>query len=706
MAIKKNEINPRLMELNDKAILDLKDKTNSDSTSHILDRDWAKQAFLISDSTMSDINDINNRYWSSASAKFTDTRLGANIGINSRPQFTRYSDMRDKGRLSGRNNVSISNSNGNNGMGRYYSEAIDDPSQTIYLRFGVPQFNSLTNFLSKAFDPEQTTIARTGRAPSIFYDVAKAATTLVSVRAFPAIAITIVAGKVINSFFARPTSKFYTLKPTMHLYWSTVNTLVNALSINKGIIPKIMSDGEDQKLGRPYKLDSEYLNYLKKLMPDVFTGSSSISGFDMYQIANKAQRLANQLNREDFENLNNGTATDFTGYLKKDLTGNGTHATYISDKNGNATLASRIDNVLKLGYYKKEEGESRMEVDPRIDPESPEGKERTDPGFFQKFFDDIDSEYRDGSAFAIFKVDSTGSVSESFGNSVVESDLSQKINSISSQTREARFSFAEGNIAEGGIGGMVQSALGAAKDVLAGSLSGLTMGFSDLIAGLGGSGFIDIPKHWQSSSASLPRSSYNIQLISPYGNLISQMQNIYIPLSMLLAAALPLSTGKQSYTSPFICQLFDRGRCQIRLGMIESLSITRGTSNLAFDLKGNALAIDVSFSIVDMSSIMHMPISTGKLTTGDMTLDEDNILSDYLAVLAGQDIYTQTYPMQKAKLNAAKRLMNLSNITSPGNWASMFHESSTSGILSYLTLGTINVIEGVMRGSGTINRGI
>ena len=68
---------------------------------------------------------------------------------------------------------------------------------------------------------------------------------------------------------------------------------------------------------------------------------------------------------------------------------------------------------------------------------------------------------------------------------------------------------------------------------------------------------------------------------------------------MLLAGILPLSTGKASYTSPFLCQLYDRGRLQIRLGMIESLSITRGTTNLAFDKHGQALGIDVTFSVVE-----------------------------------------------------------------------------------------------------------
>ena len=145
-----------------------------------------------------------------------------------------------------------------------------------------------------------------------------------------------------------------------------------------------------------------------------------------------------------------------------------------------------------------------------------------------EFFDDLDAEFRDGSSFAAFRVDHTGSMQESFGTSVIESDLSQKLNGISSQIREARFSFAEGNIM-GGLGGMVQGAVGAAMDVGKGLLDGATFGLSNILSGLAGSGFIDIPKHWQSSTATLPRANYTIQLVSPYNNPISQMMNIYIP---------------------------------------------------------------------------------------------------------------------------------------------------------------------------------
>lgn len=676
-------------------------KTGGTSPDYILDRDWARQSFLLNDIQLGNTTDVSNRYWSSASAKFTDGRLGCNIGINCRPQFSPYTDIRHPGRLSGRAEPTLNETTGNYGMGRYYSEAIDDPAQIIYMRFGLPQFNSLTNFLSRAFDPNQSGLARTGRAPSAFYRAGNVLGTVLAVVSFPAIAIPILAGKVIGAFFLRSTSKYYTMKPDMHLYWSTVNTLVNTLAVNSGIFPKILNDNKDdtQRLGQPFKLDQEYLSMISDLMPDVF---SSDNYFDIFALANRAQRLANQVYKDDFQREDNGTISDFVGYLKRENTGDGTHSNKIVDKQGKVSLAQFLNKVTMLSEYfgKEKDQPSKAETDPRIDPNSPEGKERTnDP--LNSFAEYFDAEFRSGSQFATFRVDHTGPVSESFSNSVQESDLSQKLNNTSSSARQARFSFAEGNFVGGLVGDVVGTVAGAVKDVALGAIDGVTLGASNIIKGLMGDGYVDIPKHWQSSSASLPRSTYNIQLFTPYGNVVSRIQNLYIPLCMLLAGSLPLSTGKQSYTSPFLCQIFDRGRCQIRLGMIESLTITRGTGALAFDTKGNALAIDISFTVADLSSVMHMPVSSGSFFGVDMTLDEDNILSDYLAVLAGQDIYTQVYPMSAAKLRLAKMAIVKGRLSSPAYWASAIHDSSTSGMLQYLTGGVGNILEGLARGAET-----
>lgn len=670
-------------------------KSGGNSPDTTLDSDWARNSFMLGDVNLADPVDIKNRYWSTAQSKFTDGRIGCNIGINCRPQITPYTDIRFKGRLTGRAEPSLSEVTGNYGMGRFYSEAYDDPAQIIYMRFGVPQYNSLINFLTRAFDPGLSTVTRTGRLPGLMHDIGKLFGTYLAVTTFPVIAVPLLAGKVIGAFFNRSTSKFYTLKPTMHLYWATVNTLVNTIAVTSGIFPKMLGDNQNdsQRLGKTFKIDQEYLSMYSKLMPDVFTEENY---FDVFALATRAQRLANQVYSDDFERHNKGSATDFTGYLKRDMTGDNTHSTPISGKNGKINTMMLINEALKLkNLFSYDKESTTLEVDPRIDPNDKDGKEKPPDGI-DKYVEYFDAQFRGGADFAAFRVDHTGSVSESFSNAVGESDLSQKLNSTSSTFQQARFSMANGNIIGGIAGDVAGTVVDAAGDLLSGALSGLTGGFSDVLKGLMGEGYIDIPKHWMSSSASLPKTNYSIQLVTPYGNVMSRMLNLHIPLCMLLAAALPRSTGKQSYTAPFLCQIFDRGRCQIRLGIIDSLSITRGTGDLAFDTNGNPLAIDINFSVTDLSSIMHMPVTSGEIFKFDATMDEDNILTDYLAVLGGQDIYTQVYPLAAARIRLAKMAIQKGKLTSPAFWASTTHDTLRG-------LGIGNVLEAFTRGSEAAN---
>lgn len=649
-----------------------------------LDKDWVKNAFMIGDDDLVFADDGNfyakNRYWSSAGNKFTDSRLGGNIGINPRPQFTRYADIRTKGLLSSkRSDVSVGATMGNHGMGRYYSESIDDPAQIIYLRFGVPQYNSLTRFFTSAFDGVASRVVKTGRYP-VMYKAAQVAGSIAIFAAFPLAVLTIMGIKTINRYFGSSSNKYYTIKPTMHMYWGAVNTLVDALAVNAGIVPKLFADNVDtaQAIGRPYTLDTDYLTALADMMPDVFPGYTSdknekVPGplFDIYAIANRAQRMANYLFVQEYDALTKASRTDFTGYVQKKMTGKGeVIKDYMNaDANPDTTFFSALDRfILGSDLYKDSPNQSdSIEFNPRnSDPKAGDFEK-----FRNSFFQYFQSEIRDGAQYASFRVDHTGPMAESFSNVTMESSVSEKINQAASTARSAQFSFLGGNIDDGVVGQTVGAAVSAVGDVLSGFASGVTMGFSDQIAAiLTGAGYVDIPKTWQNSNAQLPKSNYTISLVSPYGNALSIIQNIYIPLCMLLAGALPRSTGKNSYGPPFLCQLYDKGRSQIRLGMIENLSITRGTTNLGFNLKGIPLGIDVSFSVVDLSSIMHMPMSSGGILDNNATIDEDNILLDYLAVLAGQDINSQSYAMPVALNRAAKDFLSAGRLTSPAYWAS------------------------------------
>lgn len=731
------------------------------------DDEWVTNAFLLPDVAFNDVYYRQNRYATSADMKFGDTRPGGAIGINSRPQFTPYADPRRPGRT-GNANLHVRDVNSSDqgyGYGRVWSEHHDDPQQKIYLRFGVPEFNSVANFLRRAFTYEEIVIARRGRTPSWLYDVGSTVGSLAVVRAFPVVAMGYMIFKGIDLIMSRPMNKYYSLKPAMHYYWSMVQTIINTIMVNRGVMPKILKDrlggNNTQIVGRPYTVNSDMLDYFSYLFPDFFRtetvgDTEVVKYFDVFAVATRAQRMANNVFLKEFEYLNNqGDIKDpsaFKGYLNRredfvrnylansekpsllnmfryytsfakgygtsgdkskimnssemdlriavsadgidlnnpnsasnsqlpqptqqtlDDTNNNIYddtPTVGSDQQRTEILkgkmdASQINSVLdKMG-----DEDSQLSEKKYLDGIQP-------PSFFKEFFTAMDAEFKDGGGFAVFCVDYTGSISESFSNSYTESSISSELNGLSAKAKDFRFKLGDGNI----IGDTLQSVINGAADLAFGAAESMTLGISNLLLGIAGSGYIDIPKHWQDSSANLPRSNYSMTLISPYNNVFSHLINIYLPMAMLLAGAVPRSTGRSSYTGPYICQLFDRGRNQIQLGAIDNISFTRGTSNLGFSLDGKALAIEVSFSVIDLSSIMHMPMASGSILSGAaaLGLDDDSIASNYLAVLAGQDMYSQIYALPRAVTRLAKISAGLGKVGSGYYWSSLAHEKLTNG---------------------------
>lgn len=681
------------------------------------DARWVRQSFLVESDKLLAL-DNKNRTRTTASDKFTDTTPGGNICINPPPQFTSNCDIKVKGKFSP-----------SQGMGRYYSEAIDDNSQIIHMRFGVPQYNSLTTFFTGFYNSVAGNLARTGRGMGLFYYLGKAAGFIIQL-AFWQVTALIALGTVMRFALQMPSSKFYYLKPTMPVYWSTVQTIVNKIATNAGILPRSLGNSN---VSNGYMFDEDALRSLSEAAGDKIIFDPT-GGINVYAMANKAQRLArakrNKMKQAlDNQNKNASIADLILGIEKENVTDN-----YTADS---FTTYTDKWSALNVGKMKDNTNSAAENFNPE------EAKSNTLLDFFN-------AEMDDGSAFASFRVNYTGASSESFSNSVTESEIQQKMNSMSSSARSTNFSFAGGNISDGVVGKLVGGALSAAKDFVAGAADSL--GVSGL-AMLAGGAFVDIPKHWQSSSASLPRANYTINLVSPYGNPISQLLNIHIPLAMLLAGALPLATGRQSYTSPFILELYDQGRCQIRLGMIDSLSITRGSGNLGYNNDSKAMRIDVNFSIVDLSSVISVPVTkgfsmgasqaildagtgvgaaigtltgatgggiaggvtggtigavlgTGVGVAGAATIgqgidlignistaisglfEDDNAFNDYMAVLAAMSLPDQIYSFRKFKVNLTNQIENFDKFYSKANYAALMGDSLAGRTISAVYKGT------------------
>lgn len=663
------------------------------SLEQIEDKDghWLRSSFMMPRS-VANLADHRKALFGDVRFKFTDTTLGGNFAINPPPQFTRYADVRVVGSRGDRDynpNSESSYEGGDEGqgLGPYYSEAIDDNSQLIHLRFGVPEFNDSWAFLTGFYNGKAALLARTGRLdPGLAYKAGRALGFIATLPFAPII----LAGATYKFLANIPASKYYYLKNAMPLYWNAVSTIVNSLAVNMNLIPPMWGD-EQQKVSAaatkdgaegvemPTATDLRSMNRLfSEFDSNIFYENG---GIDILAVATKATRKAIKHQKKlrdilkSYGDNPNSSEVDLAKKLNDYL-----DERIIADAPNTNSGESMVDAAMRRWATSSMGSTAESGIE---NGKEDAGSEGTNRGIWQTAKDGynftlgkmakagefFEAEAADGSDFVTFRVSYQATVSESFSSSTKESGLASKINSSSMAARDVRFNFSEGNFGSG-IFDIAESMAGAAKDFIAGGLD--SIGASGLAAAAG-SALVDIPNYWETSTANLPTNNYTIQLRTPYGNKLSIYQNIMVPLAMILAGALPLSAGRHAYTSPFLCELYSKGRNTVRLGIIDSLTITRGTGNLGWSIDGLPLGIDINFSVKDMSNVMHMAIEpTFSLNPADGVLDEDNTFNDYMATLGGLGLADMTYTFDhKLKLNLMRKALSFRKWTSVSKWANV-----------------------------------
>lgn len=671
----------------------------TESIDHVIDSEWLKSTFIIKDSDIVIGNEYSkyirkNRYYTTADFKFTSTSPGMSMACNPKPQFTRYCDIRSKGKLN-RPDVTIGTEGHpyGLGLGHYYSEAIDDNQQRIFLRFGVPKYMPLLLWISKAFDVDKAILHNRGVITSALLGAVKAVSIFFAVAAAPLLAIGMFAANVYVQ-----SSRFYSVKDTMYVYWATVENILNQMAARRTLLPQVLQDFSyklDNTMNREQKTTEPFITSISSLLPGIIdpeTGRISV-----FAIALRSQSAFNKMYKADYEqNKNKNMSDDFTGYQ---MTGETGHDTYFSNNKGGPSLFTKYlfnkaYDLLISGNKDQEVSlleetgsgnqSSLTEYDPAYT--DPEGKplsinlDANDPGesadgkitanvkakksTFDKYGEYLMAELTEGAAFAVFNVDYTGSIGESFSNSSSPNPIESTFNSLSAKSRNISSILSSATDIP-----IIGDTLKLAADAGATIMSNASFGVANPLLALAYGVNVTMPKIWESSSASLPRASYKIKLISPYGNAYSQLFNIYLPLAMVLAGSLPRSTGNSSYTSPFMCQLFDRGRVNIQLGMIDNVSITRGTSNLAFSRNGHPNAIDIDLSIASLDEVISVDVnSNGVISKYVNALSpdfSDNPFVSYLNTITGVDVYTQIYRIPMLRLKLAERMAVLKTIVNP-----------------------------------------
>lgn len=678
---------------------------------NILDDSWVKSAFLLpSDAIIGGNEAVVNRIYSTSMQKATDTTLGGNFVINPLPQFTRFADLKHnifsskdaRGKTVLVPKVSRSNATNpkaSNGIGRVYSEKYDDNMQVVHFRMGFPQFNSLTSFYANYYSIPAASMARSGRAPGFFYSLGWAVGSVATIPLMPFI----MAGKAVKFFLRRPASKYYYLKPAMLPYWTAVSSMVNGIAANMGVIPRPIYKGASALHDKDSGVEQQDIAAFHKLIPSIYRANG---GIDVFAVAQRGQRLVNARHNLLNDELSKLTSKEqVRAAFKKRLYGEDMGEVY--------STVGKIDSSYEtyVDMWKNSEMLGKISEDAAKDENAVEKAGRIGDDMVDRISDAVMSEVRMGSEFLSLRVDFTGTQTESFNNSTKEASIGQQINSISASARETRFSMFDGNLEGTGI---VAGAIGAVKDLAMGGLQGL--GIQGL-AQLAGSAYVDIPKVWDSSSADFNKLTLNIPLRSPYGDPVSRLQNLILPMCCIFAMSVPLATGKQSHTSPFLIEYFAQGRAHSRLAMVDSLTITRGAGDVGWNNAGNFLGIDIQLGLIDLTNSVNMPINptfefsdrviqaagygigagVSYLGGGDVnvggengvavasamlgsTYDDDNSYTDYLAILAGLPLEAEINGLRKWAVRLARQQAAFDDSHSPERLAM----SAMSGVFGDL----------------------
>lgn len=228
--------------------------------------------------------------------------------------------------------------------------------------------------------------------------------------------------------------------------------------------------------------------------------------------------------------------------------------------------------------------------------------------------DDFKS-YFDAKENLVFYLDGFNSVSENFTNDTTSSSIADQVNSVSDTAKELNFLLA-GN----------SSALASLADNVTDAVSSISSSLSDLLGAVGGGivgsiadsgintlangGKIVFPEIWSNSDYSREY-GLEIKLRSPDHDSLSIFLNIIKPYCKLLCLCLPRVMEQEdhynqnAYMSPFLVKAWSKGKFNIDMGIISSLSVNKG-AECQWNDDGLPTQLDISISIKDLYSSLAM----------------------------------------------------------------------------------------------------
>jgi len=255
-----------------------------------------------------------------------------------------------------------------------------------------------------------------------------------------------------------------------------------------------------------------------------------------------------------------------------------------------------------------------------------------------------------------FRIEKSADSSETASNTTKEPEILNLINSQVQAGKDRTINWKP--LENTTIGSLVGNVYKGIESIFSGVADSLNI--QGGIEMLKGSGFVDIPDVWASSSFQKSY-SFDFQLRTPFGDPFSVFYSLYVPLVMLIAGAFPRSTGQNSYTSPFLVRAYCKGMFAIPLGIIDSITIKRGAAEYGWSADMLPTQIDISFTIKDLSPIMHMAIADGGFSNWMNILGQNSTFQEYLLTLSGVNIAQRSLKLDLLSKRSKALLKILSN---------------------------------------------
>lgn len=573
---------------------------------------------------------------------FQDTRVGANDAINCFYQFNRDDDIMSE--------ALISDKDYNYGMGRVYNNTTQRNQTIAFFTFGIPVYRQLIPFLRTAVNSSLARVNGVGYDKDNMFSLGEIFGKLVGWIAFPILIIPFRILRFTSHWLKNSyVNKFVSLRSEMTAYYSYVDSILaqwlvaTGLYGNGGIDGKAAQDRIDKTAEKEDQwMVSGMLNYL---IPGFISSQSSlppalaVTGPSIMDIMGLRARILGlqyapnapgtgdrqfAKSKEDVHPLNQAIPTTPETIIKSDIGMIHTARARAGYEGGDPV---DDDNANFAGFI----GERIAEPDTSTTSSIVDYAKSV----FKKFTSSAQFSAVGGTTYVGFRVEKGTGVSESFSNSTTPSTIGSFLNN---SIKTAHKALEMAKIAEAEAAIKDDSFTGKVMKFLQGGVEGLSSaaGLDYAVEAISTNSFIDIPDEYESSQYS---KSFNIsfQLRSPYGDMVSIYESIIIPLALILAAAMPRGAGQNSYQAPFHLKSYCPGRFSVPIGMIESLSINRGSSDFGWTYQNIPTCIDISVGIKDLSSATFMTLR-GQGLFNTITADDNNF-TEYINTLAGVGLY-------------------------------------------------------------------